>query len=89
MIVAQDDGVNYEDHITASQYILIEQLLSTSVFDEEQRASFALGVDDITQDEVQTVIDYLYQNQLNPITHKGYYSQTEARKYIKKKCNED
>lgn len=84
MINASDDGPVYENPITQGQWILLEQLIDTSVFDEEQRAVWRRDIKDLDQDTVQEAINFLLNNQLNPVTHRASASQGEINRHLRK-----
>jgi len=80
MILANEDMESPSN----AQLDLIEQLLETSVFDVEQRDRFKRGLKWLALGEVQEVVTYLLDNQLNPITHRGNHSAGEANRHLRK-----
>lgn len=89
MILATDDMFDFTKTIPDGVWNYIEKLLDTSVFDEMQRTYYLLSIRDMEEAQIESVITYLRNNQLEPVTHRGNHSATEINRFIKKICNED
>lgn len=77
------DDSDYPMSLNQENYI--RNLLQTSTFDEKQRQYFENQISDsTTQFDAEQMIETLKMNQLDPITQRGQYSQTD----IKNKQNE-
>lgn len=74
---------NQQDHLT--------ELLSTSTFDEKQKAAIQRSIDDtegMTEEKFKKISYNLYLNQLDPVTQRGNASATEINKHIKNHTKE-
>ena len=90
MITATDDGPEYtEGPVSEGQFQYVEALIQSSCLDLIQQASFTRGLADMDLSNVQEIIDYLLSNQLNPVTHRGNHSATEANRYLRKICKDE
>lgn len=65
------------------QIELIQNLLAKSTLDHDNRWNIELKLIDINSDEAQRLIDYLYQNQLDPITSGLPYGQGDIKRHLK------
>lgn len=74
-----DDFKRPKKKVTADhhQISIIESLVQGSNLDHDERESIYRSLGDMTQEEAIQKIEYLYQNQLNPIEAGHNYSQTD------------
>lgn len=69
--------------ISSSQFAHIEGLIKTSVFDSDEREHLEFELTSLTESRVQDFIAKLLQNQLDPITQQGRYSQKDIKEKLK------
>jgi len=75
--------IDEEDYpATQGQINYIESLLQNSNIDHEERGSIEREFDDMTAGRAEEVIQYLKDNQLDPITAGTNYSSTDIQKKI-------
>ncbi len=66
------------------QVNLIDRLITTSNLSHEEREQIEQKMLNLTREEAKDITRYLFENQLNPVTHgNGYYSKTELQEFIK------
>lgn len=69
--------------ITEGQYMMIENLLSTSTYEHEQRASIERNLHDYSRIEASNLIQDLQNNQLDAISSGMSYNQTDIKNKLK------
>jgi len=80
--VVYDNLINtFKDYelITMGQANMIESLLSSSTYDEDQKCRIENEMGSYTQEEATRCIQALGVNQLDPITEAGNFSQTDIK----------
>lgn len=83
---AYEDPQSYE--ASPQQYIYIEQLIASSVFDEERKKDFENKLEHgITYKYAVELINTLKDNQRDPIASGDPYSQTDIKKKIEREIN--
>lgn len=74
---------NSDFAISDNQATYIENLLSTSTFDERQRGMLEMEIPVMSATRASQVIDQLKNNQLDPVTQGAGYNQTDIKRHLK------
>lgn len=81
--VAEAIALDEQDYpATMGQIGFIEGLLSSANIDPEEQSRITRSLDAMTADDAGRMIEYLQDNQLNPVTHMGKFSAGEAAAQI-------
>ena len=81
MINATSDII---DIVSNTQLTTIEALLQTSCFDQDKRDHIESGVANLSPDEANDLIYFLYNNQLDRITSGMNYNQSDIKYHMAK-----
>ena len=79
----EDEGIQdiEPDNLATAQAIgYIESLIQTSLLDEDGKQRIEGELEKMTEHKAREVIEYLKENQLDPLT-EGKFSQTDANKF--------
>ncbi len=80
---------NSDFSISDAQANYIETLLNTSCLDQRQREDIELELTVMTNSRAQSVINYLKDNQLNPVTHRAAAGMKEINNHVKEMADEN
>lgn len=87
--IANAINLDEQDYrISDPQMDLIESLLMTAAVDPQEQESIFRELQTMSGYRASEVINYLQDNQLNPITHGGNYQAEDVKKMIKDQTQE-
>jgi hypothetical protein len=82
-VFGEDENIQDEPEELATPQSVgyIETLIQTSLLDEDQKQKYEFELYGLSEYKAREMIEYLKENQLDPITQSAIYSQTDAKNF--------